>query len=321
MLGSLAAATHGVITTARARSAGITKDDLRTRVKDGFLRKAGYGCYLLDSRCDELTSAALAQAHQPAAVLAGRSAAFHYRLDGFDYDVAAPDHVIAVRPRLPSPALAVGTVDHRDITWRGGVRILRPVAAVGSLGHWTGPDEVEWALECALRRKLATEDEFSDWLRRAAGPPAGCRSPDDPGRAALRAVMARRGSLVPPTESFLETLAIQRVFRPQGFAIERQVVVRNDAGDFIGRVDFQLDGALLVEVNGLGFHAGPVAVQRDAWRALSLRLAGREVEHITWYDVTERAEVTGRRLRARCQQVTAAAERSPAAGRSEHVFV
>ena len=290
---TLGAANHGVITTTRARAGGISKSDLRTRVKGGFLATAGYGCYLLEERRDDLTPFALVQARHPTAALAGRSAAYRYRFDGFD-DPNPPDHLIASRPWSPAVNLVVASFQHRDVTWLEGLRLLRPVPAIGSLGHWTGVDEVEWALECALRRKLATESQFHDWLD---------RGPEDAGRAALRTVLARREPGTPTTESFLETLAIQRVFRPQGFAVERQVVVRDESGGFIGRVDFELDGVLLVEANGMAFHSTPAAVQRDSWRALSLRLSGREVEHITWRDVNDRPGVTGRRLRARCQQL------------------
>lgn len=294
MLRRVAASNHGVITTTRARAAGISKPDLGTRVRDGFLVKAGYGCYLLPDGRDAFTAAMLLQVRHPTAALAGRSSAHHHRLDGFDHDVEPPDHLIPICPRRAFPGLVVGSFEHRDVAWRDGLRLLRPVPAVGSLGFWTGADEVEWALECALRRKLATERQFHDWLD---------RGPENPGRAALRTVLARRGFGVAPTESLLETMAIQRVFRPQGFAVERQVVVRSESGGFIGRVDFELDGVLLVEAHGLAFHTTPAAVQRDSWRALSLRLTGREVEHITWRDVTNRPWVTGRRLRARCQQL------------------
>jgi hypothetical protein len=187
-----------------------------------------------------------------------------------------------------------------DVMWHLGVRILRPLPVVAWLGEWAGLDETEAALECALRRELVTERQIREWLN----------SHDRDAGATLRALMDRRGWGVAPTESYLETLAIQRVFRPHGFAVTRQVVVTGEAGEFIGRVDFELDGMLLVEVNGLAFHSGPDAVQRDSWRALSLRLAGREVEQITWRDVTRRPDVTGRRLRARCQQLA----------RIEHTF-
>lgn len=302
-LRKLGTSCHGVVTASRARAADVSKADLRTRVRGGFLSRPAHGCYVVNEQRDELTAAAVVQARHPRAALAGRSAAQFYGLDGFDRPDPGPDppdHVSTAGPRRPVANLMTFSFTEADVVWHLGVRILRPLPVVASLREWVDLDETEAALECLLRKEFATEHQIRVWLE----------DHDKDAGATLRAVMDRRGWGVAPTESYLETLAIQRVFRPQGFTVTRQVVVTGEAGEFIGRVDFELDGMLLVEVNGLAFHSGPDAVQRDSWRALSLRLAGRDVEQITWRDVTRRPDITGRRLRARCQQL----------GQVEHTF-
>jgi hypothetical protein len=123
-----------------------------------------------------------------------------------------------------------------------------------------------------------------------------------PGVAILRDALDRRGRWTPPTESYLETLTVQRVLRPAGLAHRRQVSVWID-NTFFGRYDFELECGLLVEVSGAGTHATRAGLQRDASHGMRLREAGRHVEHLTWDDVTKRPGFTARRLQRYARQV------------------
>lgn len=290
---------HGVVTTRLASAAGIATPVLSHRVRSGLLIKAGYGCYVVTDQRSHLTATAVIQARHPGAVLAGRGAAFLLSLDGLDMKLE-PDHVSVARRRSDHHAVVVALCSE-DIDQIDGLRVLGPTAVLGTLGLFVSADQLEAATECALRRQLTTEADLHCWLA----------SHDHSGARALAGMMDRRGWGVPPAESYLETLAIQKVLRPQGFSIVRQPVVHTDQGDFLGRFDFEIDGELLLEVSGAAFHATRTGLQRDNWRALSLRLAGREVEHITWDDVTNHPWTTGRRLRQRCRQL---AERASAGG-------
>lgn len=103
-------------------------------------------------------------------------------------------------------------------------------------------------------------------------------------------------------ESILEVDAVH-LFRTLGISYEAQVFL---AG--IGRVDFLLDGFLIVEVDGFAFHSGREAMRRDLGRNNAAALNGFAVlrympEHL-WFEPDRVAA-----------EIQAALARGPRAGR------
>jgi very-short-patch-repair endonuclease len=112
-------------------------------------------------------------------------------------------------------------------------------------------DDLRWeqALESALRKHLTTID-----LLKAHLPVMSASR--TPGVTRMRRVLALRPEGAPPTESLLETLAVQ-LFREAGLPDpQRQVVVASRHGTFVARVDLAWpELGVFVELDGQG-HAG-----------------------------------------------------------------
>ena len=296
------AVAGGVVPLPALISAGIDEKSVRVRIRDGWLRRAGRGLYVIEHLRDDLTQIALVQARYPRSVAAGRASAWLYGTDGYDRvaeltadAIAHPDHQISkpVRPRPPN--FLVAPIPRRDVVTVRGVRTLARLPALVSLGAFADLDAVEAAVEWALRTQAVSDDEL--WAAVAE------QQVRTPGIDTLRTVLDRRGRWTPPTESYLETLTVQKVLRPAGLAHRRQVPVWVD-GSFLGRYDFELECGLLVEASGAGTHATRAGLQRDASHGMRLRLAGRQVEHLTWDDVTKRPWFTARRLQDYARHMT-----------------
>ncbi|HVT76795.1 MAG TPA: hypothetical protein VHD87_07175 [Acidimicrobiales bacterium] len=113
----------------------------------------------------------------------------------------------------------------------------------------------EQALESALRKQLTSIAAIE------AGLPEMSRA-RTPGVRTIRRVLQRRPTNAPPTESLLETLAIQ-LFRLEGFPEpQRQVVVTTRHGSFVARVDLAWpELGVFVELDGQ-HHRGQPSMTR-----------------------------------------------------------
>jgi very-short-patch-repair endonuclease len=149
-------------------------------------------------------------------------------------------------------------------------------------------DTWEQALDSALRLGLTTVEELESWLprlteERLAGSPR------------VRRVLARRPPGAPPTESLLETLALQLARATPLGELTRQHVVTNDAGTFVARVDLcNLDLGAFLELDGQ-HHAGqPVhdSARQTAIVAATGWLPGR----FTWHEITRTPRTAQRRM-------------------------
>jgi hypothetical protein len=290
----LMAGPGGVVTYDAIRRFKISPEVVTTRLRDRWLSRDGPGVYVIEHLRDDITPLAVVQARYPGAVAAGRTAAWLHGMDGYDRAdyhppdlVAHPDHHVPGRVRPRPPNLMTTPVSRGDVMELRGIRVLRVLPTLRSLGAVADIDAVEAAVEWALRTGAVQEKVLWVWAEH--------QPRDAPGRDTLLAALHRRGQGIPPTESHLETLTVQRVLRPAGLAHRRQVPVWID-GSFLGRYDFELECGLLVEASGAATHATPEGLQRDASHGMRLRLAGREVEHLTWDDVTRRPVYTQRRL-------------------------
>lgn len=148
-------------------------------------------------------------------------------------------------------------------------------------------DTWEQALESALRKGLVTVDDFASL-------------PRVPGIRRIRRVLERRGD-VPPTESLLETLAVQLV-RHAGLPDPvRQLRITSRAGTFIARVDLCWPSlGVFVELDGQGHADQPV---HDAHRQTAVVVAtGWRVARFTWWQVTRTPRWCARQLQSLLQQ-------------------
>lgn len=179
------------------------------------------------------------------------------------------------RRRLPDDEVVV----RQGVPCANGRQTLIDLAATLDGDRW------EQALESALRKRLVVIEDFEDL-------------PIVPGGARIRDVLARRPAGAPPTESLLETLAVQlvRTVPDLGEPVRQQVVTSPDS-TFVARVDLCWpDLGLFLELDGQ-HHAGqPVydARRETAVVAATGWLPGR----FTWHEIVHVPRTTARRLAA-----------------------
>jgi Protein of unknown function (DUF559) len=179
-----------------------------------------------------------------------------------------------------------------------GTRCTDGLQTLVDLAAEVDDDTWEQALECALRRRMAS---IADIGRAAEGRQRGA--------ARIRRVLGHRPKGAPPTESRLETLMVQLARRVPGLgAPERQFVVRDRDGNVRARLDLAWpELGLFVELDGQHHRDQPVY---DAGRETEVvALTGWLCGRFTWDDVTRRPSTTIGRLAA----LAAHAERRSAA--------
>ncbi|HVV35367.1 MAG TPA: hypothetical protein VHC63_02105 [Acidimicrobiales bacterium] len=149
----------------------------------------------------------------------------------------------------------------------------------------------EQALECALHKKLLDIEQLTDALPLLAAVRA-------PGTARIKRVLALRPKGAPPTESLLETLMVQLARQVEDVPEpDRHVVVNNEDGRFVARVDLAWCAiGAFNELDGQGHKDQPVY---DAVRQTNVVIAtGWLCGRFTWREVRHNPIPTGRRLRA-----------------------
>ncbi|HVV36511.1 MAG TPA: DUF559 domain-containing protein [Acidimicrobiales bacterium] len=151
---------------------------------------------------------------------------------------------------------------------------LRQLASVLDDTHW------EQALEYCLRKQLVTTSEVGEWHHPVV----------------RRVVKARGGLLVPPTESLLETLAVQLIRQnPSIPAPTRQLTIYDADGNFVARPDLCWpELGLFLELDGQGHKDQPVY---DANRQTRLTIVtGWRCGRLTWDEVHDFPEATLRNI-------------------------
>ncbi|WP_346959925.1 DUF559 domain-containing protein [uncultured Arthrobacter sp.] len=244
----------GVARTGQLLSAGFSRTDL-ARLPDAGLQRLRRGVFVLPGCAPEVVAAVRHNARVSCA-----SAAGHYGL----WLREPPDrHHLACNHGHGS-----GFVRHRTVRFEGHESL--PLAAV--------EDVVLHALVC-LAPPASTAIATSAIrlhgvpLELLKGELLGKRS--GPVRTALQLLGLR-------AESIVEVDA-QHLFKTNGIGFDAQVHLPG-----IGRVDFLLDGFLIVEVDGFAFHSNRDALRRDLGRNNASTLNGFAVlrympEHI-WFE-------------------------------------
>jgi hypothetical protein len=175
----------------------------------------------------------------------------------------------------------------------GGVRCVDALQALVDLAPLLDDDTWEQALESALRRRLITVRAFDDVPARTRGLPR------------IHRVLARRPAAAPPTESLLETLALQLARTvPTLGEPTRQLVVTREDGVFVARLDLSWPApGMFLELDGQGFHGQPVY---DARRESAVVAAtGWLPVRATWHEVVRLPRSTARRwadIREQCRR-------------------
>jgi very-short-patch-repair endonuclease len=177
--------------------------------------------------------------------------------------------------------------DRVDATYVvAGVPCASAAQVLIDLAATMSDDEWEQALESALRKRLTSIGELESIVK-----------PRQTGTPRIRRVLARRPPGAPPTESLLETLALQLARDvPALGELTRQHEVRSATGSFIARVDLcKPEIGVFFELDGQQHRDQPVydAARETAVVAATGWLPGR----FTWHQIT-RTPRTSQRLMA-----------------------
>ena len=287
LLAARLSAQGGLVTTVEAQSCGYTNDSLHRLVASGDLFRARSGCYV-DARL--LTDASPETRH----ALRARAISRCYRhphaishlsalvVHGLPLLNTTPDvvHLTLTGPGVPRtlPGLRVHPELPESVArQRDGSRVVHPAMAVVQSAALVGIAAGVAAADAALSSGQVTRNDLEVALRVARL---------GPGRAAARAALELADPLAEsPGESWARVL-----FGSLGLpAVEPQVVIRDERGRFVGRVDFLFRAQrTIVEVDGLVKYAGADGRQAlidEKRREDALRALGYQVVRLTWRDL------------------------------------
>ena len=208
----------------------------------------------------------------PGSAAAHRSAARLHGWDGFDgpddrhIDVIAPMRSTARGPWLSRSR----TLDLTDLIDCGGIPVTSPARTLCDLGRKVGADQLERAIESALRGADPSRPDIgndglrSELVRRCATsfPRTGT------GISSLRLLLMARPADARPTGSFAETIGMQAL-RTAGFYpfTQARIVVSATGRDQQYWTDLgDLDRGLVIEIDGLEHHGSAASQDRDHGR-------------------------------------------------------
>jgi very-short-patch-repair endonuclease len=273
----LARRQHGIVTTRQLTAAGIGRNGVKVRVRDGTLVRRHRGVY-------QFGPIAAHRGREMAALLAlGDDAALSHDTAAALWQIrpahGGPIHVTVIRQRTPShQGLRIHRSASLQAAVKDGLRLTTPARTMLDLAATDLPqDDLERAAEQAIVRLLMTDTELA----------AEC----EPGRRG--APRLRRALLIEPgltrSEGERRLRRLIRVAR-----LPRPVTNTRVAGwevDLLWR-----EQRLVVEVDGFAFHGSRHAFERDRRRDADLLAAGYRVVRFTWRQIKYEPEAVVARL-------------------------
>lgn len=269
MLDDLLRRHDGVITSAQARSVGLSYDAVEARVRSGHWRRCARGVYFVEDRpfTDAARIRSTVLGYGELACASGLAAAWWLDLTQF-----APGVVEVTVPRNSHGRCHEGSKVRRrdlqtaDVIERRGLRVtsIALTAIEAAVRRGGGPELVD----SALRRHIELQKLWAAHMRNKGryGSPA-----------ARRLLQAAEGDARSEAERIFKGLLIKAGIT--GWKANHMV-----AGY---EVDFYFeDVALVVEIDGMAFHSDAEAFQRDRIKQNVLTLAGNKVFRFTWWDLT-----------------------------------
>jgi very-short-patch-repair endonuclease len=297
-LRALAAGQHGMFTAAQARSLAVSPLVLERLVRQAHLLHPGRGLYAVTEDVDQEAEAwhrhLCAGAHllYDDASLTSASAALAHGLPVWGVDLRRPDlhrpvdravgvKAFRVRPRPKNPTRPLPVTTDLGATDEVGTALVQL-----ALDH--GPVAGSVSADHALHVGKVTLDQLDDAASLVSSWPRSSRV-----RAMLGFVDGRSES-VGETRCRIELMA-------HGIQLTPQVPIREPNGGLIGRVDFLVEGTMvIVEFDGKVKYAdGDANVLWDEKRREDrLRALGYTVVRITWADLERPGAAVGKVRRA-----------------------
>lgn len=298
-LTALAASQSGMFLTRQATKVGVGAPDLTALVKSRRLRRVARGLYVVESMVDDDQSgwhrqlSAGACLLYPDAVLTSTSAVIAHEVDVWGVNLGRPEvlrpiarsrtHDIRVRRIAEADARASVVETATGPTVRLADALVQLAMDFGMM-----PGVV--SLDSALRQHKVTMDEVEEALGRVATWPRSHRA------AAMVEYADHEGLCESPAESRGRVQA-----NIGGIVLIPQVVIRDQYGQVVARVDFLVEGTMVVvEIDGrLKYADGDARVLfNEKLREDRLRELGYVVVRITWSDLETPGRVVSKIRRA-----------------------
>jgi hypothetical protein len=256
--------------------AGHSRSELAWAVKTGRLTRGAHAVYFEGPEPLGAYGKALAQQISSDGQLSSLVAAKHLGLDSIEI----PERRV---PRLRRTPVTPDLIQVKGIWCTAALQVIVDVAPL------VDDLTLEQIIESAARKKLLDIGELIDIVpllttSRTAGAPR------------IKRVLALRPPGAPPTESLLETLMVQLARKTPGVPEPiRQVVVNDEHGEFVARVDLAWpDEEAFNELDGESHKHQPIY---DAVRETNVVIAtGWLPGRFTWTEVRWNPVPTGRRL-------------------------
>jgi hypothetical protein len=271
IIAAVASRAHGVVTRQELLAAGISRAEIKSRLRRGSLIREHRGVFRVGHTAPSLEATYLAavRACGEGALLSGRAAAHLY---GLIKGTAPPPDVTAPGGRRVSGVRTrqARRIDGRDATSFRGIPITTVPRTLVDIAAELGPDELGRACHEAGVKYGTTPRHVEEVL---------ARRPNSPGAGKLRAILTGD---TPVTLSKLE-MRFLALLRDNGLPLP--VTNRLVGGR---RVDCRWPARrLTVELDGYRYHHSRHAWEQDRRREREARARGEEFRRYTFGDVTE----------------------------------
>jgi len=283
-IGALAAAQHGVFSTAQAIAHGLTHRQILRRVHAGEWERVHVGVYRISGApvtyLQSLRAACLAigpeaaASHRAAAVLHG---VLTYREP--PVEISTTRLRSPLRERVTVHRLA--DLESRWVTTVNSVPTTTVARTLVDLGSVARSTTVEAAFDRAIGRRLVTVRAVRDALVAVA-------RPGRHGVGPLRPMLeARLASSLPAGVAEARLASLLRKANLPPAVPECEVL--DEHGGFVAVVDFGYPGQrLAVEIDGYEAHSTLRSFQHDRARDRLLSSVGWLAIHFTWWEVDRR---------------------------------
>ncbi|WP_062467284.1 DUF559 domain-containing protein [Demequina maris] len=257
-----------VAETSALRRLGVTASALRAHVADGSIVRVRRGCYALPT-ADPVTVAETAWRGRATCVTVAARCGLPLLTAHEGIHLAIPRGRNHGSDHLGLPAQVVA--HHVDDTHRAGTF----AGAVDLTCRCATREEQLVLVDAALARGLLRREDVAGFVATSAE---------------RRAFLQRHASGL--AGSMLETLT-GLLLRRARLGFRQQVAI-----DGLGRVDFVVEGRLIVEVDGRATHDNPAQFAEDRRRDRAAVAAGYRVLRFTYADVVRRPETVLADVRA-----------------------
>jgi very-short-patch-repair endonuclease len=296
----MTAARRGWFSRSDALEAGYSDSELRLRLRQGRWLRLTRDVYVEPGgwpaneqpwerarRLHILMTRAVVDRMGPDAVVSHQSAAVLHGLPTWGLDLGRV-HVTRAARRTRSDTTVVvhrSPIEADEIMEVAGIRVTTPARSIAETTCISSYEVGVVLGDAAAHQKLTTPDQLvttADRHKHWIGSPAARAAArfadglsESVGESRLRVLMANEGLPTP----------------------KLQVVIRDEHGRLIGRVDFLLPRRLIVEFDGAQKYGdGTDAVLAEKWREDCLRARGYRVVRTSWSDL-DHPRATADRIR------------------------